>query len=71
MPLAGSCSAAISAACHPPEGDEFASSKAVMFGEIASEDHCSASSSMGRCSFTSFEVSAPVEDKWYVGLSIN
>ena len=34
MPLAGSCSAAISAACHPPPGDNRASEKAVMWGAL-------------------------------------
>lgn len=34
IPLAGSCSAAISAACHPPAGDDRASKKAVMWGAI-------------------------------------
>ena len=34
IPLAGSCSAAISTACHPPAGDDRASKKAVMWGAI-------------------------------------
>jgi hypothetical protein len=34
MPLAMNCSAAISAACHPPEGDEHAGEKPVMWGEV-------------------------------------
>ena len=34
IPLAGSCSAAISAACHPPPGDDQPSKKAVMWGAI-------------------------------------
>lgn len=33
MPIAGSCSAAISAACHPTEGEEHAL-KPIMWGEI-------------------------------------
>lgn len=37
IPLAGSCSAAISAACHPPAGDDRASRKAVMWGACGSE----------------------------------
>ena len=36
MPLAGSCSAVISAACHPPAGDEQASTKPLMWGACAS-----------------------------------
>jgi hypothetical protein len=35
MPLAGSCSLAISAACHPPIGDENAALKPVMWGEVS------------------------------------
>ncbi|CAI7664057.1 unnamed protein product [Penicillium glandicola] len=34
IPLAGSCSAAISAACHPPEDDVDAALKPIMWGEI-------------------------------------
>lgn len=37
MPLAGSCSAAISAACHPPEADVNASLKRVMWGVVAED----------------------------------
>ena len=37
MPLDGSCSAVISAACHPPPGDDQASSKGVMWGACASD----------------------------------
>ncbi|KAJ5159250.1 uncharacterized protein N7500_008901 [Penicillium coprophilum] len=36
IPLAGSCSAAISAACHPPEDDVDAALKPIMWGEIHS-----------------------------------
>ena len=35
MPLAGNCSAAISASCHPPSGDKDAT-KPVMWGEVSS-----------------------------------
>ncbi|KAE8407621.1 hypothetical protein BDV37DRAFT_290332 [Aspergillus pseudonomiae] len=34
MPLAGNCSLAISAACHPPLGDEDAALKPLMWGEV-------------------------------------
>ena len=37
IPLAGSCSAAISAACHPPLKDDRASRKAVMWGACGSD----------------------------------
>lgn len=35
MPLAGHCSVAISAACNPPEDDENAKFKGLMWGEVA------------------------------------
>lgn len=38
IPLAGSCSAAISAACHPPPGDVAPSTKAVLWGVCESMD---------------------------------
>ncbi|OJD27458.1 hypothetical protein ACJ73_01148 [Blastomyces percursus] len=34
MPLAGNCSAGISAACHPPEDDRDAAFRPVMWGEV-------------------------------------
>lgn len=55
MPLVGSCSAAISAACHPPKEDVDASLKRVMWGLVAE-----GSSNTSDCSFTSFRVEAPV-----------
>ncbi|KAJ5359849.1 hypothetical protein N7517_009040 [Penicillium concentricum] len=39
IPLAGSCSAAISAACHPPEDDVDAALKPIMWGEIHLNQH--------------------------------
>ena len=63
MPLAGSCSAAISAACHPPETDVDASSKRVMWGVVAED----LNASVGHCSFTSFHVEAPTVGKRYAG----
>ncbi|QRD86480.1 hypothetical protein F9C07_7328 [Aspergillus flavus] len=61
MPLASSCSAALSAACHPPPGDENASLKAVMWGEVGgvSFDRMDTTDHMSRyahCAFTSKEV---------------
>ncbi|KAJ5193479.1 hypothetical protein N7449_009621 [Penicillium cf. viridicatum] len=35
MPLAGNCSLAISAACHPPMGDENAALKPIMWGDVS------------------------------------
>ena len=60
MPLAGSCSAAISAACHRPEEDVDAATKPVMWGVVGSENR------VDHCCFTSFEVSQPVPGKHYL-----
>ena len=68
MPLAGSCSAAISAACHPPEADANASLKRVIWGVVAEEIFQYERESVGHCSFTSSKVEAPVVGKWYAGL---
>ncbi|KAM0794745.1 hypothetical protein BDR22DRAFT_826699 [Usnea florida] len=68
MPLAGSCSAAISAACHPPEADVNASLKRVMWGVVAEDSFQYEGESVGHCSFTSSKVEAPVVGKWYAGL---
>ncbi len=67
MPLAGSCSAAISAACHPPKADKDASVKRVMWGVVAEGSSNSPNHSVGHCSFTSFEAAAPIVGKWYAG----
>ena len=61
MPLVTSCSAAISAACHRPDGDEDAASKRVMWGVVGAQD------GVGHCCFTSWEVERPVEGEWYAG----
>ena len=65
MPLAGSCSAAISAACHAPEAD--ASSKRLMWGVVANDDANFSSRSVGHCSFTSLEVETPIVGNRYAG----
>lgn len=67
MPLAGSCSAAISVACHPPKADVDASLKRVVWGVVA-EGSDNSDSSVGHCSFTSCEVKAPIVGKRYAGL---
>ena len=69
MPLVSSCSAAISAACHPPEGDVGASENALLFG-VVDEQGCDRASGdgeevVGHCSFSSFDVSPPVEGRCY------
>ncbi|KAF9066200.1 hypothetical protein BDP27DRAFT_1365818 [Rhodocollybia butyracea] len=58
MPLVGSCSAAISAACHPPESGSD-SSKTLMWGVVShTADH--ADRAAGHISFSSGEVVEPV-----------
>lgn len=59
MPLAGSCSAAISAACHRPNEDVDAPYKPVMWGAVESKDP------IGHCCFTSFEVTKPIKGQVY------
>lgn len=61
IPVAGFCSAAISAACHPPATDIDAAVKPVMWGvvQVAGDDE------PGHCSFTSLEVSTPEVGKVY------
>ncbi|CAG8979112.1 hypothetical protein HYALB_00000245, partial [Hymenoscyphus albidus] len=64
MPIAGSCSAAISAACHPweeVENGKMAISK-LRWGSLATEGE------IGHCSFTSEEVTQPEDGKLYAGL---
>lgn len=61
MPLVGSCSVAISAACHRPADDTDAAYLPVSWGEIPSEG----TKSLGHCSFTSFDVTAIDADKIY------
>lgn len=50
MPLVGSCSAAISAACHRPDDDVDAPIKPVMWGVVDTQGD------VDHCCFTSFEV---------------
>ena len=68
MPLAGSCSAAISAGCHPPETDVDASLKRVMWGVVDKESFKYRGKNVGHCSFTSFKVEAPIVGRLYAGL---
>ncbi|KAA8652739.1 uncharacterized protein ATNIH1004_001644 [Aspergillus tanneri] len=59
MPIAGTCSAAISAACHPPIGDEDAASKPVMWGEAPRDENTGERARYAHCSFTSMDVNLP------------
>ena len=63
VPLVGSCSAAISAACHLPEEDVHASEKPVLWGVVSRKE-----GGVGHCSFTSLKAEAPVEGESYAGL---
>lgn len=65
IPLVGSCSAAISAACHRPDWDQNAALCAVRYGVIPG---IGGHGGVGHCSFTSGEVEAPLKDTLYAGL---
>lgn len=65
MPLVGSCSAAISAACHPPEGDTNASGKPLMWGCVDRREAGDGDEVIGHCSFTSLEVHRPIKGQLY------
>jgi hypothetical protein len=63
MPLVGSCSLAISAACHPGEhvyGSRIATQK-MKWGAVASND------GVGHCTFSAEEVGPPVVGEMYAG----
>lgn len=47
MPMASTCSAAISALCHPPEQDTEVALFPVMWGEVSQDNK-----GVGHCSFT-------------------
>ena len=64
MPLAGSCSAAISAACHRPVWDTDASLKSVKWGVVKDEG----GGEFGHCCFTSGSVEPVEKGKMYAGL---
>lgn len=64
VPLAGSCSAAISAACHRPVWDGDASLKTVMWG-VTKEG--GGGGEVGHCCFTSGAVAPVEEGKMYAG----
>lgn len=59
IPVAGSCSAAISAACHPPQGDSSPSLKPVMWVVVAKEEVEISDNDIGHCTFTGLEVEPP------------
>jgi len=69
IPLVGSCSAAISAACHRSSVDSMAYLKPVMWGVTEKAGH--ATEEVGHCSFSSFEVERPVKGNLYAGVKLN
>ncbi|KAF2136929.1 uncharacterized protein K452DRAFT_236653 [Aplosporella prunicola CBS 121167] len=62
MPLMSSSSAAISAACHPPENDTGAAQLPVQWG-VAKEGQ--GEDGVGHITFTSFDVTVPIPGKLY------
>ena len=62
MPLAGSCSAALSAACHPAADEQDVALVPVKWGIV------SISQGVGHCSLSGRYVSPPVAFQWYRGL---
>ena len=59
IPLAASCSVAISAACHPPADDMNAAFGDVQYGEVE------AKTGVRHCTFTSHAVTVPVAGEYY------
>lgn len=60
MPVAGSCSAAISAACHPDTDEAEAWEKPLRWGVVA--EPCD---EPRHCSFSSLPVETPIKGQWY------
>ena len=63
MPVVGSCSLAISAACHPPKEDESAAVQPLLWGAVVHEEN----GRPGHCCLTSFEVERPKKGGLYAG----
>ncbi|KAK0618775.1 hypothetical protein DIS24_g11536 [Lasiodiplodia hormozganensis] len=67
MPLAGSCSAAIAAACHGPEGTD--ECRPVMWGVVPGEEEevveMEDGEVIGHCAFSNGTVDAPVDGRMY------
>lgn len=66
IPLVGSCSAAISAACHQPKHDQTASVLQVKWGVVEPR----VGAGHGHCCLTSLEVTPPVAGESYAGRKI-
>lgn len=65
IPVAGSCSAAISAACHPAPNEEPEMWKKPLRWGVVSKASSEASSELPHCSFSSRKIDAPIEGKRY------
>ena len=60
IPLAATCSVAISAACHPPADDTDAAFRDVQYGEVEKTEN-----EVRHCTFTSHAVTTPVVGELY------
>ncbi|KAF2846689.1 hypothetical protein T440DRAFT_405013 [Plenodomus tracheiphilus IPT5] len=66
MPMASSCSAAISAACHPLPEDAHASTLPVQWGVVARGDrYTEGDKAVGHCAFSSLPVQQPIQGRLY------
>jgi hypothetical protein len=66
MPLASTCSAAISAACHPAQEDKNAGLLPVQWGALTHGKRVgNETEPVGHCSFSSFPVEHPVSGRLY------
>ena len=69
MPLAGSCSMAIAAACHRPEDDIDAAYLPVQWGEPSQPGlESKGEYAVRHCCFTSHPVELPVPGRMYAGI---
>lgn len=67
MPFVGSCSAAISAACHRPREDVNASKLPLKWGVVGHETNERTGDRIGHCAFFSFNVDTPIKGELYAG----
>lgn len=63
MLVVGSCSLAISAACHPPQSDKSGAVKPLLWGAVSHEEN----GKPGHCCLTSLEVEKPKKGALYAG----
>jgi hypothetical protein len=68
MPVAGSCSAVISAACHKAEGEDMPQSRKVMWGVVKGEGEMGTwkdGKGLGHCAFSSELVAPPIPGRLF------